>query len=540
MIKNTTIQNRTKHPRLSSEHIIPTHHVDSQDVTKFLTKLDRIHQSKEEIIFSVGCHLVRGNQNPHLQTFLAAQDVKLVDVPEIPLGAFDLLGSVYQFLNSKKENLEKGSFYTGRTIAAEFLSDLDFSDGQVIFDPSCGSGAFLFNSNAPANQIFGVDFDPIAVMIAKFNYFIKFPDAGAPQIYCGDFFEWLSQNEDLKFDYIIGNPPYGANLSLDHLKDSVVVSGESFSYFLESSFKLLADGGKLRFLVPESLLNVKRHTDIRKFILEKTNLRRIKRFAGKFAGVMSDVYMIELDKAQSSELVSFEDVEITEIPTQVFSQFRNQIFVNLSKTDVEIIERVEELKRFDLADSDFGLGVVTGDNKTKLFSVKQDGMEHVYTGKEVTKYQLLAPQNYLFFRREELQQVAPDHIYRAPEKLVYKTISKRLNVALDASQSLTTNSANIVIPKIPGYTMATVMALLNSNLYSYLYLKLNGGVNKISREGLSNLPFPELTVVQISELNNHVKYAIKNGCDEHLQAYINESVYGLCPAQSEHISTLVA
>ena len=87
-----------------------------------------------------------------------------------------MLGYIYQYLNSKRENLVRGSFYTDYKIAKDFVNDLDFSKNQLILDPSCGSGSFLFNSYTSSNQIFGVDNDPIAIMIAKFNYFIKFID----------------------------------------------------------------------------------------------------------------------------------------------------------------------------------------------------------------------------------------------------------------------------------------------------------------------------------------------------------------------------
>ena len=73
------------------------------------------------------------------------------------------------------ENLEKGLFYTSRNVATDFVSGLDFAAGQVIFDPACGSGAFLFNSKAPAEQIYGVDLDPIAIMIASFFDSTVFP-----------------------------------------------------------------------------------------------------------------------------------------------------------------------------------------------------------------------------------------------------------------------------------------------------------------------------------------------------------------------------
>ena len=43
----------------------------------------------------------------------------------------------------------------------------------------------------------------------------------------------------MRFDYIISNPPYGANLDLSKIPTKFVSSGESFSYFIEFCYRLL-------------------------------------------------------------------------------------------------------------------------------------------------------------------------------------------------------------------------------------------------------------------------------------------------------------
>ena len=535
---NTTIQNRSKQARLHSEHVVPTHHLDSPELRPFVGSFCDFTGPKENILYSIGCALLEGNQNPAVLRFLADYDYDLVLIPPVPNGAFDLLGSVYQYLNSKKENLEKGSFYTGRPIAHDFVSDLNFSDGQVILDPACGSGAFLFHSSAAPKQVFGIDFDPIAIMIAKFNYFIKFPDADDPNLYCADFFDWFNENHGERFDYIIGNPPYGANLDRSRIPSLYIQSGESFSYFIELSFQLLSETGRLRFLVPDSLLNVKRHTDVRDFMLDHTNLTKIKRYSSKFAGVMSDIYMVELDRGEGENTVFESEVE-TLIPKSVFRGLKNQVFVELNSRDIAIIERVNAISHHDLSDSTFGLGVVTGDNKTKLFSDPFGGSEPIYTGKEVEKFRLVPPRNYLLFDRSQLQQVAPDEIYRAPEKLVYQTISKYLKFALDTSGSLTTNSANIVIPRIPGYDIRSVLALLNSDLYSYLYIKLFGGVNKIGKEHLMALPFPDLSLELDIQLTQLAICAIEQSDDRLTNAFVMNEIFNLSQTEIEYIELFV-
>lgn len=536
-ISNTTIQNRSKQGRLANEHIIPAHHLDTPEVSKYLLELEGLTIEKEHLLYSLGVRLLGSNSNPAVQEFLAAYNFPVHEIPNPPI-AFDLLGSVYQYLNSKHENLVKGSFYTGKAIAADFVNDLDFSAGQVIFDPACGSGVFLFRSNAPAEQIYGVDFDPIAIMIAKFNYFLKFPEAGSPNLFHADFFEWFSENGNKKFDYIIGNPPYGASLDKSKIPSSHVFSGESFSYFVEFGCQLLASSGLLRFLVPESLLNVKRHADIRKFLLDEANLARVKRYSSKFSGVMSDVYLIEVGGDQSEE-VSFQADEISLIPKHIFRDLKNQIFVYLTKTDAEIIDKVASHGPLDLSSSIFGLGVVTGDNKTKLLGVPTPGAEPIYTGKEVTKYKLLPPKNFLVFDRANLQQVAPDEIYRAPQKLLYKVINKHLKFAVEETGALSTNSANIVIPNLPGYDIYSVMALLNSDLYSFLHMKLFGGVNKIAKENLMALPFPEISEAQDAVLTQLAREAFQSGNDLGVNNFVNFELFKLSQDQVDYMNKVL-
>jgi hypothetical protein len=253
---------------------------------------------------------------------------------------------------------------------------------------------------------------------------------------------------------------------------------------------------------------------------------------------MSDVYLIELNHTKSNKML-FVNKTTTVIPKDLFKSFNNHIFVHLTDQDIAIIEKVNKLKKYTLANSVFGLGVVTGDNKTKLLSQKLPGAEHIYTGKEVEKYKLLPPKNYIVFDRNNLQQVAPDEIYRAPKKLVYKTINKYLKVAIDTTGSLTSNSANIIIPKIPDLDIYTIMAFLNSNLYSYLHLKLFGGVNKIAKESLMSLPFPGITPEENSVIKELTKDAMQRGNDEYLQRYINQNIFKLSEKEIKYINGFV-
>jgi hypothetical protein len=494
-----------------------------------------LEAEKQSILFSIGVALVGSTANPAALAFLEEYKCPQVEVGEVPRGERDLLGVAYQFLNSKLENLSQGSFYTGPTVADDLVAGLRFDNGEKIFDPACGSGALLFASNAPAEQIVGVDFDPVAVMIAKFNYFLKYPEANTPAIYCADFFKWRVENKAVKFDYVVGNPPYGANLDTTYLFGSAVTSGESFSHFIETGFDLVTADGELRYLVPEALLNVKRHTDIRDLILGTMDIRMVKNYSSSFSGVMSDIYRIDIG-ATKTETITWVDGDVsTVMPKALFYEMKDHIFVHLTELDLAIIDKVKAKSAASLHGSIFGLGIVTGDNKSKLFSEQRAGTEPIFTGKEMAPYRMEPARNYVLFDRNQLQQVAPDHIYRAPEKLVYKTITTKLMVAIDKTGALTSNSANLIIPDVPGNTVETLAALLNSALYSFLNIKLFGGVNKIARANLEALPLPVFAEPDMTALMGLVVAGRYDEAQDWTHSY-----FGLTKEEIAYIGIVVA
>lgn len=534
-VSNTTLYNRSKWDRLAAERRIPRHHVASREVAAYLPSLDDIEASVRQILYSMGVQLLDGRRGGAVADFLADFDLDLVDVGIVPCGAFDVLGSAYQYLSTKADSLGKGAFYTGPAIARDLLEGLTFERGETVLDPSCGSGVLLLQSDAPPDRMVGVDDDPLAVMIAKFNYFLKFPDGPPPQIYCDNFFRWSASNRERRFDYVVGNPPFGGEVQRSMVSSAYIRSGESFSHFVELGFHKLAAGGVLRYLLPDAALNIPRHADLRDFLFDFANLRRVKQYPQKFSGVMTDIHLVEACRGSNEDVVFEQGGDHATVSKAFLDEVVGRILSPWSSEDMEILAKARARGRHTLADSVFGLGVVTGDNKTKLLPEPGPVTEPVYTGKEVQRYRLTPPKNHLVFDRANLQQVAPDAIYRAPEKLVYKVIGIDLRFALEDTASLTTNSANIVIPRMPGYKPTTVLALLNSDLYSFLHRRLFGGVNKIAKANLRRLPFPDLSSEERGTLERLTRDVLDGGDDAALQHYIHSEMFGLTDEEVAYI-----
>ena len=152
---------------------------------------------------------------------------------------------------------------------------------------------------------------------------------------------------------------------------------------------------------------------------------------------------------------------------------------------------MEALAHDTLTHSLWALGIVTGDNQHKVKKEKTEGLEPVYTGKQVSAFRLEAPTSYLLFEPKSFQQCAKETFYRASEKLIYRFIARYPIVAYDDQQRLCLNSANILIPQLDTISVKSAAALLNSTLYRYYYSVKFPDI-KVLKSNLQALPFPNL------------------------------------------------
>jgi type I restriction-modification system DNA methylase subunit len=453
----------------------------------------------------------------------------------LPFDETDLLGLMYQCLQTEGNRNRDGMYYTSSPVANILLRDVHVSKEARFIDPCCGSGNLLLNISAtdPKN-LFGIDSDPIAVMIAKCNMIMKYPENNFyPNIFHKDFLETdrlFAKNmrnpiEGFFFDYVITNPPWGAVTNLGNENFSGVTSNESFSAFLVKSMEYLSENGKLRFLLPESFLHIKTHSNIRSFILKNYCIEEIRSYPHSFSGVSTKFIDVTITKKNDNHVTLFcaSDKNIF-VKTSMFMKNKHTVFSVISNEDNRILDHVHNQKKYDLSESVFALGIVTGDNKSKLYKIPHENLEAIYSGKEVDPYRLLQPKHYIKYNREQLQQAAKESIYRSNEKLVYKFISRRLVFAYDNSQSLFLNSANLLIPNVKGMNIKTVLAFLNSELYQFIYQKQFTDI-KVLKGNLIELPFPVINNDADANLTRMIDTILSG--DDHVISEINNVIYDI-------------
>jgi type I restriction-modification system DNA methylase subunit len=438
----------------------------------------------------------------------------------------DVLGLFYQSLLTEGQKAVTGSYYTPSSIVREIVSEYTTAQSKIL-DPACGTGQFLLeaaNVIDDPNLLYGIDLDPLAVRLCRLNLMCKFPDKiFEPKIYCADTLSDFHKMTLLEthvaeiptnyFDLVMTNPPWGGHLNPQR-KNALtkqfpqIISGETFSYFLIQASRFAQKSGYVSFLLPESILNIKVHDDIRQFLCETTQVLNVIHLGRIFSGVFTPV--IRLDYCNKP-------------PKQ--KQNEKQIFaVHQTNNDRRILEKIDSFPQTTLKNhSQFALGIVTGNNEKHILTSPQSGSEPVFRGKDVEPFVLNQSKEYIIFAPEQFQQVAKEYFYRAEEKLIYRFICKDIVFAYDDQKRLTLNSANILIPDVPNYPIKALVAVLNSDVMRFVYRKRFNTI-KVLRGNLEDLPLPVLSDREKNELitltDNFIKTRSVN-----LIASINQIVF---------------
>lgn len=435
----------------------------------------------------------------------------------------DTLGFLYLSLRNLRDRKASGSYYTPaglvQKLVAQHLPAIDSK--KEIFDPSCGTGIFLLQlpDIVPLKHIYGSDLNPISIILTRINLALKYKVSSLSEIETlkknitvSDFLVSPAENEHQKssaaeathnsYDIILGNPPWGARLTKKekekYREKFFCASGtfvEIYDLFIEQSLQQLSSGGILSFIVPEALLTVKSHTSIRKLLLKETSVRSVEYLGEVFEQVHCPSIILTVAKNTAQPFYKNVSVTLengTSFSTQVERSFSADFFSFLT-TDEEYLLLQKLLTVSNCVTlkekAEFALGIVTGNNAALLRRNHSTGLEPIIKGSDISKYHINSHSGYVAFQPELFQQTAPERFYRAPEKLFYRFINKKLVFAYDDTGLLSLNSCNIVIPHIKGLSTKYILAVLNSGVAQFIFEKQFHSV-KVLRSHLEQLPIP--------------------------------------------------
>jgi len=428
---------------------------------------------------------------------------------------FDPLGSLYQYILYEGKKIKLGSYYTPPNIVKRIIDK--FPDKiECFLDPCCGTGSFLLNfaleKNIEPQSLIGFDIDPYAVLIAKINLALTFPEYNVNfNIFHCDFFEFdkiqyiLQEHKINNITLIATNPPWRAIIKNLRKNLHGIEINEYFTGFIINSLELLKAKRDAIFLLPFAFLNIGKHKAIRKYLFENTKILSIENCGRIFNSVYTPAIIIHLRK----EVIKNYKTNIInnrseQIDINFFKLNNNYRFnINITKKDIDLIYKIYSIKHQTLKNNaEWALGIVTGDNSL-ITQEKINGYLPIYKGTDITPFKMLTPSSFIKFNPSKLQQVAKNNLYFADEKLIYKFISSKLVFAYDNNKYLTLNSANILVPNFKYMSIKAVLAILNSPVFDYLHRKLFD-THKILRGNLETLPFPYISDTDNLNLSNLV------------------------------------
>ena len=163
---------------------------------------------------------------------------------------------------------------------------LDLRPHDSILEPCGGDGVFVDKilEKVPNANISVFELNPQAVIGLKSKY------NGEANIQIKETDTLLDDSItscSVKYDKIIGNPPYGARNN-EKKKDLLnklyadLYTKESYTLFLYACTRCLNENGELSFIIPDTFLSLHRHLAIRKYLLTNTKIKELALFPSSF------------------------------------------------------------------------------------------------------------------------------------------------------------------------------------------------------------------------------------------------------------------
>lgn len=447
----------------------------------------------------------------------------------------DVLGLLYLSLSDLADRKARGAYFTPTKIVKKVINNIKFFSGDIL-DPCCGSGNFLLQlpTDIQLENIHGSDIDQTSVKLARINMALKFQtkdiDLLRKNFTVSDFLNVQNTNS---YKYIIGNPPWGYKFSKAEIKNLSKIyqcangkNVESYDVFVEKSLLHLEQYGILSFVLPEAILNVKNHRQIREYILNNASFSYLEYLGNMFDKVQCPSIILQLKKENQAFPTCGMRVKTSkrDFIIKTKRKVTEEVF-NLDLNDKEylIFDKIMNLPNcVYLKDNGiFALGIVTGDNKNLLSKVQMENFEPIIKGSDISKFKIREATNFIKFEPENYQQVAPVEYYRTPEKLFYKFISNKLIFAYDNQQTLSLNSCNILIPTFGDLDIKYIMAVLNSSVSQFIFQKKFNSI-KVLRSHLENIPIPKCDKKQQQQIINKVNKILESSDNANVQNLFEE------------------
>ena len=195
---------------------------------------------------------------------------------------------------SKLDKQQNGIFFTSKDLVVKTFSKLLDRSYKTILEPSCGSGEFIDYalSTLSTTNITGIEYNKYI--------FDKIKDLYNCKLLKCDFLEY-NKDYTIKYDLIIGNPPYYVikNSKYSHLKEYIIGRPNIFCLFIIHSLKMLNENGRLAFIIPRNFLNSTYYNKIREYIIHNYSIIDIEYIKTDFLETKQEVIILYIENCKT-------------------------------------------------------------------------------------------------------------------------------------------------------------------------------------------------------------------------------------------------
>lgn len=325
------------------------------------------------------------------------------------------------------------------------------------------------------------------------------------------------------FDIVIGNPPYGAQIS-DALKTLVLQTYlhqdyqlDTYLLFLERGMALLKNGGTQCLILPNTWLASLMFKSIRRFIFGETRLLSLVDIKTRVFAAVVDNSIVAHSKTPPTEnqfpIISYTDNGFERQYTQNQREWSSAqgAAVSIALTP-QLLKIASAIRSHPVLDEYFvitpgckpyqvGKGVPKQTREiveTKPFT--SDSREDLQfrpllRGKLITKYQVLWNRDLWIKFGEWLAEPRLTANYDAKEKIVIRQTGDSLIAALDERQFIVMNNMFTIVPRRADSPTKFALAALNSSVLNWFYQTC---INPEKGEALAEIKKGHLTQLPLA------------------------------------------
>jgi len=463
----------------------------------------------------------------------------------------------------------------------------------TICDPACGSGAFLnqaldflikehryidelkakvlggglvfadIENTILENNIYGVDLNEESVEIAKLSLWLrtaqprrKLNDLSS-NIKCGNSlidskavagdkaFKWEQEFPQILqkggFDVVIGNPPYGAQITKNDQKYYLSKYAtpsyklDTYSIFIEKAFGILKKDGFVCFIVPYTWLTINQHQKLREFILQ-FSLQEIINLPQKvFDDADLDTVIVNIKNCSSSNKLLFGGIKDRQVEIEGsldLNRIRQSddklINLSVSENDVQILEKIQNFdrlekffevsqgyipyRRSDLVKKygkDRGNAIVDGRLWHSDIKHSEDWKQEIQ-GRDLSRYSNKESFQYIKYGKH-LAGYVDEKFFNQPRILIMEVTRgqfyKITSTYVEKEFYNTPSIINIIHPECNVNLIKSLCAILNSRLISWYHLKVHPKANAVTS-------IPKILIKDVRNIPVPRNYILLNKCGE--------------------------